>query len=84
MTSKNTELSIKLLNGIISQYKTIREFARTIEEDPADIFKWRAGTRKINPRAIIKIVKLHKTIQPHDLNADVFPKGLSFKFKGES
>lgn len=73
--------SITLLNSIIGEYKTIREFARNIEEDPADIFRWRAGKRKINPRAVIQIVRLHPKVNAHDLNPDVFPKGITFNFK---
>ena len=69
-----------LLNGIIEQYKTIREFARTIGEDPADIFRWKAGKRDIHPRAVVSIVKLHPKYKPHDLNPEVFPKGLTFNF----
>lgn len=73
----------KLLCDIISNYKSIREFARAIEEDPADIFRWKAGKRKINPRAVVKIVRLHPIIMPHDLNNDVFLKGMTFNFNGE-
>ena len=72
-----------LLCNIISQYKSVREFARAIEEDPADIFRWKVGKRKINPRAVIKIVRLHPEIAAHDLNNDVFLKGMTFNFNGE-
>ena len=74
--------SEKLLCDIISQYKSVREFARAIEEDPADIFRWKVGKRKINPRAVIKIVRLHPEISAHDLNNDVFLKGMTFNFNG--
>jgi hypothetical protein len=73
----------ELLCNIISEYKSIREFARAIEEDPADIFRWKAGKRKINPRAVIKIVRRHPKIAAHDLNGDVFLKGMTFNFNGE-
>lgn len=80
-TSKIHKLTaIELLNGIIGQYRSIREFARAIEEDPADIFRWRAGKRKINPRAVIKIVREHPHIMAHELNSDVFLKGMTFNF----
>lgn len=75
--------AIKILNTVISEYQSIREFARAIEEDPADIFRWKAGKRKINPRAVIKIVKEHPRVKPHDLNSDVFLKGMTFNFNGE-
>ncbi len=78
-----TVLSISLLNEIIDQYKSVREFARAIEEDPADIFRWKVGKRKINPRAVIKIVRLHPKVKAHDLNSDVFLKGMTFNFNGE-
>lgn len=77
------EKHIKLLNSIIEQYKSIREFARAIEEDPADIFRWRANKRKINPRAVIKIVRSHPEVDPYELNNDVFLKGMTFNFNGE-
>ncbi len=72
--------SEKLLCDIIAEYKSVREFARAIEEDPADIFRWKVGRRKINPRAVIKIVRLHPKVLAHDLNADVFLKGMTFNF----
>lgn len=75
--------SALILCNIISDYKSVREFARAIEEDPADIFRWKVGKRKINPRAVIKIVRLYPDIEPHDLNSDVFLKGMTFNFNGE-
>lgn len=72
--------AVTVLNSVISEYKTIREFSRAIEEDPADVFRWRAGKRKINPRAVVSIVKLHPDVKPHDLNPAIFEKGLTFKF----
>ncbi len=75
--------SMKLLNKIAEEYKSVREFARAIEEDPADIFRWKAGKRKINPRAVVKIVKLHPQVKAHELNSDVFLKGMTFNFNGE-
>lgn len=72
--------SDELLCDIISQYKSVREFARAIEEDPADIFRWKVGKRKINPRAVIKIVRLHPDVYAYDLNSDVFPRGMTFNF----
>lgn len=76
--------SQKILCDIIEQYNSVREFARAIEEDPADIFRWKAGKRKINPRAVIKIVRLHPEVWPHELNEDVFLHNMTFNFNGES
>ncbi len=72
--------SEKILCDIIAEYKSVREFARAIEEDPADIFRWKVGRRKINPRAVIRIVRLHPKVSAHDLNPDVFLKGMTFNF----
>ncbi len=69
-----------ILQGIVDQYKSVREFARAIQEDPADIFRWKAGKRKINPRAVINIVKLHPELSAHDLNPETFEFGLTFNF----
>ena len=75
--------AVEILNDVIGEYKSVREFARSIEEDPADIFRWKVGKRKINPRAVIKIVQRHPKIKAHDLNCDVFPRGISFNFNGD-
>lgn len=78
------EIDIKFcaeyLNGIISGYKTLKEFSRAIEEDSADIFRWRTGRRIINPRAVITIARLHPEVEPHLLNPFVFPSDLTLKF----
>lgn len=71
----------ELLNSIIQKYASIREFSRAIGEDPADVFRWKAGKRAINPRAVVSIVKLYPKIKPHDLNPDIFEEGLTFNFK---
>lgn len=76
-------IAVKILNDVIKHYKSIREFARVIEEDPADIHRWKSGKRAINARAVVSIVKNHPRLKPHDLNPDVFEEGLSFKFNGE-
>ena len=72
--------AVKILNDLLTEYKSIREFARAISEDPADVFRWKADKRAIHPRAVISIVKLHPKIKAHDLNPDVFEKGITFNF----
>lgn len=71
----------KILETILKDYKSIREFARMIEIDPADVHRWRSGKRKIHPRAVINIVRLHPDLSAHDLNPTVFEEGLTFNFK---
>lgn len=68
------------LNNIIDTYSSIREFSRSIGEDYSDVQRWRWGERKINPRAVVSICRLHPEIKPYDLNPYVFPDGLIFKF----
>ena len=73
--------TIELLLKIMSGYSSIREFARCIGEDAMDVMRWRKGKRKINPRAVISICRLHNDIDPWQLNPAVFPDNLTLKFK---
>lgn len=69
-----------IINDLISRYESLRDFSRTIQEDSSDVMRWRFGRSKVRPRAVIKICELHPEIQPHELNADIFPAHLTFKF----
>lgn len=71
----------EILTGIIKQYGTVREFARAIDEDPADIYLWKTGRRKITARAVVSIIKQHPDFEPYELNPWVFEKGMTFQFK---
>ena len=75
--------AVKVLNSLIKTYKSIREFARVIDEDAADITRWKSGKRLPHARAVVSIIKHHPTVKPHDLNPDVFEKGLTFNFNGD-
>ncbi len=70
----------EILKEIIAKYTTMREFCKKIDEDAADVFLWKRGTRKIHPRAVIKICYLHPEIKPYQLNKLVFPKDLKLVF----
>lgn len=71
----------EMLNKIVGEYKSVREFCRMIDEDWANYYRWYKGARAIHPRAVIKIVRLHPDVKPYQLNPEVFPKDLHFKFK---
>lgn len=70
----------EIINKLLEQYKTSREFARVIGEDAADVIRWRYNRCKIKPRAVINICRHHPEITPHQLNPDVFPQDLRFSF----
>jgi len=73
--------AIELVNKLIDMHDSMREFARLISEDPADVLRWKKG-RKVKPRAVITINKLYK-VPPHLLRPDLFPKNLIFVFEKE-
>lgn len=75
--------SAQILNKILAQYRSLREFARTIGEAPPDIYLWKDGRRNIHARAVISIVKHHPEYTPHQLNPDIFERGLTFNFNSK-
>ena len=76
-----TKTSSDIIGELIrSNYQSLREFSRAIQEDGRDISIWRDGKRKITARAVIKICELHPNIKPHDLNPLVFPAYLKLVF----
>lgn len=75
-----TKSPADIINELLDKAPTSRDFARSINEDAADIIRWRYGRSKIKPRAVIAICRLHPELRPHDLNPDIFPADLSFFF----
>lgn len=78
----------KVFNEIITEYcelhsVSMREFARTIREDVADISRWKAGRKQLTTRAIVAVCRLFPRVKPHDLNPDHFPDDLRFVFKNK-
>jgi hypothetical protein len=73
-----------IINDLMPQYSSQREFARAIGEDAADIIRWRYGRSKIKTRAVITLCRLHPEIKPYQLNSEWFPKDLRFVFGDES
>ncbi len=83
MTEDQLKKSMQIIEVLISKNKSMRAFARLIAEDPADIHRWRRGKSQIKVRAIVSICRLcsEKTgLKPFDLNPDLFPDDLEFKF----
>lgn len=78
--TKNTKECILLLNELISHYKNIRDFALTINVDPADVFRWRTGRRKITPKAVVNIIREHPDVKPYELNPEIFPEDVIIRF----
>jgi hypothetical protein len=70
----------EIINDLLTKYPSSREFARAINEDAADIIRWRYGRCKVKARAVISICRLHKEISPHALNPEIFPADLNFIF----
>lgn len=70
----------EIINHLLTQYSSLREFARAIGEDGADVIRWRYGRSKVKSRAVVAICRLHPDIMPHDLNPEVFPADLKFIF----
>jgi DNA-binding transcriptional regulator YdaS (Cro superfamily) len=75
----STEEKCSILVDLISRFKSMREFARTIGEDPADVLRWRDKKNLIQPRAAITIIRLFG-IKPHDLRPDIFPEHTKITF----
>lgn len=71
----------KILENLISKHASMREFAREIREDVADVIRWKSGKRAISARAVISICRIYPTIKPHELNPVLFPPDLRFVFK---
>lgn len=69
-----------IINELIQDYASLREFARAIGEDGSDVMRWRHDRSKVTPRAVIKICKLYPSIAPYKLNPDIFPEDLHFVF----
>lgn len=70
----------EIINDLLKKYASGREFARAINEDTADISRWRTDTCAIKARAVVAICQLHPEILPYNLNPAIFPKHLTFKF----
>lgn len=76
-----TKKPADIINELIQDYASLREFARAIGEDGSDVMRWRYDRSKVTPRAVIKICKLYPAIAPYELNPDVFPEDLVVIFK---
>ncbi len=70
----------EIINELIKQYSSLREFARAIHEDASDVMRWRYGRARVTPRAVIKICELHPVYLAHELNPDIFPHNLALYF----
>ena len=81
MTPDEFVETTKVLEKLISQYPSMREFARTIREDITDVSRWKCGKKRLTTRAIVSICCLHPEVKPFQLNPDNFPRELEFVFK---
>jgi hypothetical protein len=70
----------EVLNELIAQYPTAKEFARKINEDTTDVLRWRHGRAMMSTRAVVSVCRLHPKVKPHQLNPKWFPVDLTFKF----
>ena len=79
MTNEESIKSTQIMAELISRSDSMREFARLIAEDVADVSKWKTGKKTLTTRATISICRIFK-MQPHELNPDLFPEDLKFIF----
>lgn len=70
----------KIICDLIDSHKSLRIFARLIEEDSSDCFRWKKGASKIRPHAVIKICKMFG-IKPQELRPDIFSDDVILTFK---
>lgn len=82
MNIKQFETSKNAICDLVNQYKSIREFARVIDEDSSDVFRWKTGKSKIRIQAVLTICKLFH-VEPQILRPDVFTPDVKLTFKKE-
>lgn len=73
-------ISAEIINRLIEDYPSMREFARTVGEAPADLHRWKNGVSPVSARAVVNICRIHKDVLPWQLNHSVFPENLRFTF----
>ena len=71
------EVILKLIDNAGS----CRAFARQIDEDVSDIFRWKAGKMKIKARAVVRICRLYRDVKPHDLRPEWYEPDVRFVFE---
>jgi len=76
---KNESKQVEIIKDLISKHKSMREFARVINEDSSAVLGWRNGRIKIHCRAVATLAKLFK-IKPHDLRPDLYEEGTELIF----
>jgi len=69
----------KIITDLISRYESQRAFARAINEDPADVIKWRNATIAVKPRVVMTLARLFN-IHPNELRPDLFDADIQFIF----
>lgn len=69
-----------IIKKLIKEAGSCRAFAREIDEDVSDVFRWKSEKLKIKARAIVKICRLYPDITPHDLRPDWYDKDVRFIF----
>lgn len=70
----------KIITDLINKYESQRAFSRVINEDPADVIKWRNAAIAIHVRAALTLIRLFD-IDPHVIRPDLFAEGTKILFK---
>lgn len=69
----------EIIKELITNYNSMREFARTINEDASSVLAWREEKILISARAVVSICR-HFDILPCDLRPDIFPEDVRITF----
>lgn len=80
MTKEETEKVRNILTALAEKYDSLREFSRVINQDSADVVRWRKGKNKVNIRCVVTLAQLYG-IRPHQLRPDIFPEDCRLVFK---
>jgi hypothetical protein len=83
MTPKEWDRSTQTIKCLIDKVGTLRGFARAINEDKADIYRWKEGKAKIRTLAVINICKLYG-IKPQYLRPDLFADDVVITFNKDN
>ena len=79
MTKEQANAAGKYFKSFGEHYSTDREFARALQEDTADIARWKKSFVKVSPRCVVTLALLHGA-NVHLLRPDIFPAGCEIHF----
>lgn len=79
MTLKPKAKQGELIKQLISQHASMRDFARSINEDASSVLAWREEKILISARAVVSICR-YFDILPYELRPDIFPEDVRITF----